>query len=203
MPGRRAPEAERREQILEAAFRVAIKSRLEGLTMRAVAEKAKLSPGLVFFHFESREALLVALLDWLLAGTVIGTPGPEVWVLPTAAERLLALLRQELVLLPGRRARIELFFDYWVAGMANPKIRKRIRAALAGYREVMLPLAEAVIQESPAAWRGVNGSDLAALVVAVIEGCVVQAVMDPAGFDVERVMATLASVVEEKMRSPQ
>jgi AcrR family transcriptional regulator len=201
MPGRRAPEAERREQILAAAFRVACKHRLSGLTMRAVAEKARLSPGLLFFHFASRDALLLALLDWLLATTVVGAPAPEVLALPRASDRLLALLRQELILLPSRRVRIELFFDYWVAGTADPRIRRRIRAALAGYRDVMLPLAEAVIRESPELWRGTVGEDLAALVVAVIEGCVVQAIMDPDAFDVERVMRTLESVVDEKMRS--
>jgi TetR/AcrR family transcriptional repressor of bet genes len=203
MPGRRAPQAERREQILEAAFRVATRDRLEGLTIRAVAEKAKLSTGLVFFHFESREALLLALLDWLLTGTIIGTPEPSVMALPRASERLLGLLRQELVLLASRKARLELFFDYWVAGTANPKIRKRIRAALAAYRAVVLPLADAVVRDEPETWRGIHAVDLAALVVAVIEGCVVQAIMDPEAFDVERVMRTLESVLEEKMRSPR
>src|SRR5436190_746752 len=117
MPGRRAPEAARREQILAAAFAVATKERLQGLTMRAVAKKAGLSAGLVHFHFESRDALLVALLDWLLLHTVIGVPSPEVFALPTASARLMGLLRQELLLLPERRPRLELFFDFWVVGI--------------------------------------------------------------------------------------
>lgn len=195
MPGRRAPEAARREQILAAAFAVAGRVRLEGLTIRAVAEAAKLSPGLVLFHFESRDALVVALLDWLLEGTIIGEPAPEVRALPSAEARLLGFVRQELELLPGRRPRLELFFDFWVAGTRHPRIRHRIRRALARCRDALVPLASEVVAAQPSRFRGVTGTDLAGLVVAVIEGYVMQAVVDRRAFDVARVAHTVATVV--------
>lgn len=196
MPGRRAPESARREQILAAAFAVASRTRLEGLTIRAVAERAGLSPGLVLFHFRSREALLVALLDWLLDGTIVGEPSPEVLALPSAAMRLLAWVRQELELLPGRKPRLELFFDFWVAGKSDRAIKGRIQKALARYRDAILPLADEVVREHAERFPGVRGEDLAALVIAVIEGCVVQAVVDPRGFDVTRILASVAAVVD-------
>jgi AcrR family transcriptional regulator len=192
MPGRRAPEAARREQILAAAFAIASKKRLEGLTIRAVAAKAGLSPGLVLFHFKSRDTLLVALLDWLLASTVIGEPTPEVLALPTAHARLFGLLRQELLLLPERRTRLELFFDYWVIGIGHPRIRARIRKALERYRTTILPLAEDAVSEAPSRFANMSGADLARLIAALIEGCVIQAIVDPRGFDVAQVMASLA-----------
>ncbi len=195
MPGRRAPEAERREQILAAAFAVACRQRLEGLTIRAVASEAGLSPGLVLFHLGSRDELLLGLLDWLLAGTIIGTPDPAVQARPSARERLLGLIEQELVLIAERRPRLELFFDFWVAGISHPKIRGKIRRALARYRDAALPLAAAAIAEAPRAFRGITAPALAGLAVAGIEGCVMQAVVDPHSLDVAAAMATLTTML--------
>lgn len=197
MPGRRAPEAARREQIIAAAFAVATKERLQGLTIRAVAQKAGLSAGLVHFHFESRDALLSALLDWLLLHTVIGVPSTAVFALPTAGERLMGLLRQELLLLPERRPRLELFFDFWVAGNGDARIRRRIRAALQRYRDTILPFAEDAVAEAPARFGKLRGEDLAVLVALLIEGCVVQAIVDSAAFDVDTVLSTVAALVGE------
>jgi AcrR family transcriptional regulator len=195
VPGRRASEQERKDQILAAAFTVATRVRLEGLTIRAVARECGLSPGLVLFHFESRDALLLALLDRLLAETIVGDATPEILALPSARARLLALLARELQLLPGRRPRLELFFDYWVAGIGHRAIRGRIQRALQRYRDAIVPLAAAVIAEERETLRGVDSADLAGLMVAVIEGCVMQAVVDPSAFDVGRALGAIAAVI--------
>ncbi|NUQ19798.1 MAG: TetR family transcriptional regulator, partial [Gemmatimonadaceae bacterium] len=49
----RAPAERRREDILRAAFAVAARDRLDGVSARAVAAEAGVSAGLVFFYFES------------------------------------------------------------------------------------------------------------------------------------------------------
>jgi AcrR family transcriptional regulator len=180
---------------LLAAFKVASQKRLDGLTIRAIADEAKLSSGLVSFHFGNREGLLMALLDWLLQTTVVGSPTTEVRALPTAAQRLLGLLSQELTLLPERKPRLELFFDFWVLGFGHPLVRARMRKALSRYRKVITPLADAVVLESPERFAGVSGADLTQLVVATILGCVMQAIVDARGFDLERAIATLSAAV--------
>ena len=43
MPGQRESQATRREQILEAAYEVALRRGIDGLTVRAVAARARLS----------------------------------------------------------------------------------------------------------------------------------------------------------------
>lgn len=191
MPGKKAPEAERQKQLLVAAFEVAASEGLDRLTSRKVAAAAGLSTGLVFFHFGNKEGLRLALLDWLLATTIVGEPGPDVLALPTARERLLGLLRQELVLLPERLPRVALFFDFWVAGTRQPEIRQRLELALAGYRAQFLPLAK----DALATVEHADPEALAGLVVAVVQGGVVQAVADPDGFDVPRFLAAVEQVV--------
>src|SRR5688500_20321603 len=70
MPGQKAAEATRREQILKAAHDVALRRGIDGLTVRAVAARARLSHGLVLFHFKRKEQLGLALLDRVLGTTV-------------------------------------------------------------------------------------------------------------------------------------
>lgn len=189
MPGRRATEEERKEQILRAAYDVAARRGLERLTVRLVAERAELSHGLVHFHFRSKEALVVALLDWLLATTTALHVGGEIQALPAPLDRLLALLRQEIDRLTADRGRIHLFFDFWLLGTRNPRIRRRMRAELTRYREAFRPMAAEVLAAEPGRFPGVTPEGLAAVSVGFIKGCAVQSVIEPRRFDIEEFLA--------------
>ena len=196
MPGRKAPEDERREAILRAAYAVAAREGLAGLTGRAVAARAGVSSGLVFFHFASRDALLAALLDWLLEHTLVAgeLPAHLAWG-STAAERMLAVVRRDLEALPRTRARVELFFDFWVRGTRDPIVRDKIRAALERYRHAYLPLARAVIAESPRRFAETTAEGLATVAATFVEGCALRAVLDPAAFDVDASFAALVALL--------
>jgi AcrR family transcriptional regulator len=200
MPGRRASEAERREQILRAAFTVAVRERLDGLTVRRVAAEAGLSSGLVFFHFGSREGLLVALLDWLLTSAVSEPASIPEPVATTAGDsRLLHTLRVEIERLASERERFELFFDYWVMGTRHPEVRERIRAALALYRAHFHALADEILRDDPGRYPGVTADGLAAAAVAVVEGGAIQAVIDPEQFDVAAFRAMIETLVRRAL----
>jgi len=59
--------AERREQILDGLMRVIARKGYAAATTAAVAKAAKLAPGLIHYHFESKQELLLALLERLSA----------------------------------------------------------------------------------------------------------------------------------------
>jgi AcrR family transcriptional regulator len=195
MPGTKAPEDERREAILRAAFRVAARERLTGLTAQHVAREAGVSKGLVFFHFGSRDGLLVELLDWLLEHTVVARADDEVRALPTPQERLLEVIRRDVEALPRQRERVELFFDYWVMGTRHPGVRDSIRAALDRYRDALRPLASEVVAADPERYAGITADGLAGVAAGFIEGCALQVVMDPERFSVARSLDTLRALV--------
>jgi len=182
--------------MLRAAFVIAARERLAGVTARAVAAKAGVSSGLVFFHFESVDGLLVDLLDWLLERTIVaGELGADAFGdLPPAA-RMMAAVRRDVERLPGTRERVELFFDYWVLGTRHPLVKRKIRAALDRYRDSFRPLAAAMIAADPERYVGTTAEGLASVAASFVEGCALQVVMDPRGFDTERSMATLAALV--------
>ena len=197
MPGRKAPEEQRRLEILKAAYRVAARERLTGLTAQAVAAEAGVSKGLVFFHFGNRDGLLVALLDWLLEVTLVAPEMPERLAGRNPAERMLAAIRRDVEALPRQRERVALFFDYWVMGTRHPGVQRAIRGALNRYRDAFRPLAEEVVAAEPARFAAAGAEGLAGVAAGFIEGCALQVVMDPERFDVDGSMATLAALVAQ------
>ena len=191
MPGRKAPEVARREQILSAALRVAIRDRLAGLRIRDVAREAGLSAGLVLFHFKSKDALIAALLEWLLESTTVLRPDTRVGVHGPAVANLCALIRAEAQRLSTDRLRSELFFDFWVAGTRTARLRSQMRRALTKYRQEFRAQAADMLADNRGRYPGATADGMAAAAVSFVQGCAIQAVIDSAGFDLN---ATLTVV---------
>jgi len=185
MPGQKAPEAARREQILHSAYRIAAEAGLDGLTIRQVASAAGLSSGLVLFHYKTKQQLLLALLEWLLEGTLGAPVAPaESLSSRSALENFHTLIHSEMRRLSAEPARINLLFGFWVRGGHDPAIGLRMRQALARYREAFRDRGQALLKAEPERFRGVTAEGLATLAVSVIKGCAVQAMIDPQGFDI-------------------
>jgi AcrR family transcriptional regulator len=203
VPGRKASEAERREQILSAAHRVALQRGIDGLTVRRVAARARLSHGLVLFHFKRKDQLVAAVLDRVLADTLPVVREAEVSG-GDPRERLWTALRAEADRLIGDSRQVRLFLEYWALGTRQPVIRGRISAELERYRSGFQPLAEAVLAAEPARFAGVSPQALAAVAVSFINGCAVQAMIDPPGFDVAKYLAALRGMLgaRAKVSSP-
>ena len=195
MPGVKAPEEERRAQILDAAVGVAASERLDGMTVRKVADRAGLSPGLVFFHFGSKDQLLLDLLGRVLEEIIGRRPPEDAAGAPSARDALLTYARSELERLPGERDFVELFFDYWVVGTRNPDVRTRMSDAMAAYRASFEPLATRIVAEEAARFDGVPPGDVARIIVSFVQGTAFQAVLDPDHFDVDALMAALEALV--------
>lgn len=195
MPGKRASEGVRREQILQAAFEVASREGIGSLTIRAVAAEAELSHGLVLFHFERKERLVHELLEWLIATTSVLHVSERVARLPKALDRLHALLQQEMARLSHQPRHTRLFFEFWALGARHEPIRARIGAELERYRAAFLAIMEELLRAEPATFTGVTADGLAAVAVSWIHGCAVQAMVDPEHFDVDEYLAAVRGMV--------
>src|SRR5437764_10431215 len=124
MPGQKAPEEDRRKDILRAAYDVAARQGVEALTVRAVAARAGVSHGTVLFHFSRRDALVVSLLDSVLdATTVLRTP-EEAERLTQPADRMRLVLRAEMERLSSDPRHFRLFLEYWALGVRDAAIRR-------------------------------------------------------------------------------
>ena len=195
MPGQKASEESRRRQILRAAYEVGARRGLDGMTVRSVAARAGLSSGLVLFHFKTKEQLLIALLDDVLATTTALHVTDDIVRIATPLARLIALLRREMTRLASEPKRIRLFFDFWAKGFRNSLIRRRMQVELARYRDAFRPMADEVVRAEPDRFRHVTAEGLAAVAVSFIKGCAVQSMIDPR-FSIEQYL-TAAEVLFE------
>jgi TetR/AcrR family transcriptional regulator, transcriptional repressor of bet genes len=192
---KRMPEDRRRELILQAAFRVACREGVGGLTVRAVAAEARVSHALILFHFGRKDQVVHDLLDWVIAGTTVLHVSEDVARFPHARDRLHALLQQEMARLSHQPEHTRLFLEYWALGVRNEEIRRRISAELERYRETFQGIMEEILMEDPAAFNGATPDGLAAVAVSWIHGCAVQAMVDPGHFDTDEFLTAVRGMI--------
>jgi AcrR family transcriptional regulator len=195
MPGQKAAEAERREQILKAAYDVAVRRGIDGLTVRAVAARAGLSHGLVLFHFKRKDQLGLALLDRVLATTVSLTVPDDIGAIPNPRERLQALFRHEMQRLSEEPRRVRLLLEYWARGARNAVIRGKISAGLESYRAHFRSIAEEALGSKAGRFGKGTPAGIAAVAVSLILGSPVQAMIDSEHFDIGEYSATVQGML--------
>lgn len=179
MPGTKIAESLRRGQIVQAAYELALHGGLRAITIRDVAARAGMSTGLVLFHFGTKDRVVLALLDFVLANTTTLSVGPEIVRIRDAHARFVALLRQEMRRMSTEPGRNRIFFEFWSEGMWNRAIRARMQRDLDQYRAAFKPIAVGVIDADPRRFAGVDSASLAALAVSFIKGCAVQSMVEP------------------------
>lgn len=195
MAWKRAPQDVRREQILQAAFTVASREGIGGLTIRAVAAQAQLSHALVVHYFERKERLVHALLDWLIETTSVLHVSDDVARFPRALDRLHALLQQEMARLGHQPLHTRLFFEFWALGARHEEIRVRISAELDRYRAAFREIMQELLQAEPSTFPGATADGMAAVAVSWIHGCAVQAMIDPARFDTDEFLSAVRGMI--------
>lgn len=194
--GKAGAEELRRQQILQAAFEVAGESGLGALTVRATASRARVSHALVLFYFGTKIRLLHELLDWMIEkNTTVLQISPALAVVPDARDRLHGLLRQEMLRVANEPRHVRLFFEYWALGGRHPQIRTRIGQELERYRVAFRTIMQELLTAEPATLGGTTADAMAAVAVSWIQGCAVQAMIDPDRFEMDEYLAAVRVIV--------
>lgn len=196
MRARRIPEDQRRGQILQAAFDVACREGIAGLTVRAVAAQAHVSHALVLFYFGRKERIVHDLLDWVIARTTVLEISEDIARFPLARDRLHALLQQEMSRLSHQPQQTRLFLEYWALGARHEEIRTRISAELERYRTAFRAIMEELLLAEPTTFATATADGLAAVAVSWIHGCAVQAMIDPTHFDTDEYLTAVRGMIE-------
>lgn len=176
MPGKRAPEEERREEMLDAALSLAAERGLETVTLRTVAQRCGLSAGLVSFHFGTKEGLLRAMLDRLIAigASIEGFPSGSSHPADAFAQIVVSEVRR----LRKSAKLVDVFFEFWTLSLRRAAFRNTMRQALVAYRREFQEYAERALRGSPRRFEG-DAEGLAALAVSYVQGAALQAALDP------------------------
>ena len=191
----RKTEDARRQEILRAAFQVACREGIGGITVRAVAAEAGISHALVLFHFGRKERLISDLLDWLISETSVLRISEDIARFPHARDRLHALLQQEMARLSHQPEHTRLFLEFWALGARHEEIRTRIGAELERYRAAFMAIMEELLLAEPVTFAGATPDGMAAVAVSWIHGCAVQAMVDPHHFDTDEYLTAVHAMI--------
>ncbi|ULO05556.1 TetR/AcrR family transcriptional regulator [Paenibacillus sp. 19GGS1-52] len=166
---------EKRKQILFAAFQALSELGYDSVTLQVIADHAKVSKGVVHYYFESKEAVLVELLEWLTA-KIFEKEFAAVQEQTTATGKLQAYINSAFVSPEKNRAFYRVYLDFLAKASRNSVYREinqrfydnctsiSTEVLLLGQQEGIFSLNLAAEQTAP-------------IIRAIIDGCLVQWLM--------------------------
>ena len=173
-----AVRTERRQHIIEAAWRCAARKGFGDLTVDEVCAEADLSKGAFYGYFDNKQALLLALLEEDAAFLDQIMARLEATTISNV-ERLRRFTRA--MLERGEEpARVQVRADLWAAMLTERAVRQRFSASVRHRREVL----RGWIGAATAARELVDipANAFAAVLLALGDGLTLHAGLDPAGF---------------------
>jgi TetR/AcrR family transcriptional repressor of bet genes len=166
-----------RARLSAATWAVLAERGLTGLTVRAVAERAGSSTGLVMHTFPDKRALLRHARDLLHRRTAEAAAAAEAGA-GEPGERLRAVLRQAVALTPAALDEARVWLGFSAAAVADPELTELHVEHHRVFRERVGRLVGDVRPD----WTAERAAASAAALVAVAEGLAVLSALDPAGY---------------------
>lgn len=169
---------ERRQALIDAAWRCAAVHGYHELTVDDVCAEAGVSKGLFYGYFQSKQQLLLALLeedagdiDTLIGGLATG-PGDGVARLRRFARAMLEHGEDP--------ARVQVRADLWATMLTTSEVREQFTAVVRRRRELLC----AWIEQSfdPASLHGVPPRTLASILIALADGLTLHGALDSSAF---------------------
>jgi AcrR family transcriptional regulator len=118
--------AHRKSQILHAAFGCCSKKGIATMTMDDVSHAARLSKGLPFYYFKSKQRLLLAMLD-LFSDTVVGEVSAILGDTDSEADALRQLAVSFVEALTVKCRHPEMLIEFWTLALRDREIAERLR----------------------------------------------------------------------------
>ena len=173
---------ERREEIVEAAWRVIERHGPHGANLREIASEAGYTTGVITHYFRDKRQLMTFAFGLLVdrstsrmaeAATEAGVMGALAQLLPLDEER---------------RRETTVWLALLGASLTDPNLAGELRQRYRQAREAMLPMFGRVVLEKA---REEDPNDLADEILAVVDGITVEALTDPERYPPGRQLALL------------
>jgi len=172
---------ERKSQILEAAKQAFSKQGIHKTRMSDIAESSGLSKGALYWYFDSKDAIILALLDKVFE--------PEIQEMEalledprTAEEKLLTYAERGGQDIINMLKWMPLIYDFFALAFRQKKIKEYI----SHYYKKNLALLEILIQQGidSGEFKANNPQDAAITIGSIIEGTVMLWMYDPESIDI-------------------
>lgn len=188
MAGRVDVGAVRRAQIVEAATRVIARKGFHNATLAEVESEARISRGMMTYHFPTKDAMILAVFDSLierLRGETFGSSPADALTGRARIDHWIGTVVER-----SSGDEIPSLLYAFLAQMAHREdYRERLASFYAGLRDDLA-------SDLRAAHCLGDPHDLAALLVAMVHGLAVQLAADPHGLEARPLAATFRSLVD-------
>ncbi|MFZ0214924.1 MAG: TetR/AcrR family transcriptional regulator [Candidatus Dormiibacterota bacterium] len=188
---------ERRQRLIDAAWRCAARQGYRDMTVDDVCLEAGASKGAFYVYFQNKQDLLLALLDDDAAQVDRKIEELEGRSL-SQAERLRRFTRWMLER-GADAAQAQLRADLWAAVLTEERVRDRLSAAMGERRAHLRAWIEKGIVEGELV--DVPGNALASVLLALEDGLMLHGALDPSAFRWERVRSAVGAILTGLQRS--
>ncbi|MDI6832060.1 MAG: TetR family transcriptional regulator C-terminal domain-containing protein [Actinomycetota bacterium] len=157
----------RKKEILESFYAVLAEEGLEGASMAKVASRMGIHPSLIVHYFSSKEEMVVALVDHMLA-MYEKTFLPRLQEIEDPAKRLEATIDAIFGLDWARLVDAGVFYACYSLSFRNPRVKESFRRMYSRLRELLVE-GVAELMEEGVLVRADPGK-LADLIISLLEG---------------------------------
>jgi TetR/AcrR family transcriptional repressor of uid operon len=187
-----ATKVARRQQLVDAAWRCVSARGFQSLTVDDVCAEARVSKGAFYVYFEQKQDLLLALVD---------DEAAEMDELMLELQRShmsgVERLRRFARAMVGRGddpARVQIRADMWAEMSSNPAVREKWAAVMGERRARLRAWIEEAVGSGDLA--PIPANALAAILLALSDGLLLHAGLDPAGFRWSNIVKALDAILE-------
>jgi AcrR family transcriptional regulator len=169
-----------RAHILDAAARVFAGQGYEASSVAEICAAAGVSKGAFYHHFESKQALFLALLDeWLgRLDTAFAAVRQDTTNVPQAVVRMADMAGG---LLTSSEAQLSIMLEFWMQAYRDPQVWDATAAPYHRYQQYFAALIEEGIRQGTL--RPVDPQLAARVLVSLSMGLLLQSVFDPKATD--------------------
>jgi AcrR family transcriptional regulator len=187
-----AAKSERRQQLVDAAWRCVAYRGFQSLTVDDVCVEAGVSKGAFYTYFGQKQELLLALLEDEAAG-IQEVMGELQEAHVSGVERLRRFARA-MVERGDNPASLQIRADMWAEMSSDPAVRQLWAAVVGERRAVLKGWIEESVEEGELAPMPANA--LAAILLSLGDGLLLHAGLDPSGFRWGNVRKALDALLE-------
>lgn len=169
---------ERQKQILEAAITQFAQHGFQATRMEDIARESGLSKGALYLYYQSKDAIIAALLRTLFAWELRGTRAIATME-GSVTDRLLAITRMLADELDRMAGAMPIFLEFYAVAFRQASVREHLAKMYEEYRGPLATLIQEGIDRGE--FRAVDPDGVALTWVALLEGLTLLWALNPRG----------------------
>jgi len=190
---------ERRRQILEAAISVFSRQGFHKARMDDIVQESGLSKGTLYWYFESKDDIIIAILENLFEREFAGLE--EILQAPVSvSERLLRFTEYSIADIQSMLNLVPLTYEFYSLAFRQETVRLVLRDFFRKYVEILEPVVQEGIDRGE--FRPLIAKDVVMAIGALIEGTILLWVYDPDVVDLNYHGKTSIRMLLDGLKNP-